>query len=217
MPVSMDVGADSHQLAGDALDWKPAAIHLRMNILDHDAPQQTRIQVRDPARSIGRPLPHLYIVPGQLAHQDTYRRLIVADLALARAGLVRWLMLVVLAAILVGTAWLLLIALAVWGLYSAGLSLGMSLTLPLVASALLGVPAYWHAMKALKWAELDASRRQLTLLFGTKEEAQEAKTAPPGSLNAGAPPAPSGSESQNTTTTDGIDQPTAPPPPEPDP
>ncbi len=117
------------------------------------------------------------------------RRLVVADFALARAGLVRWLMLLFLATILFGTAWVLLNALAVWLLYSAGFGWGLALTLPLLVSALLGVPAYWYSMKALKWAELDASRRQLTLLFGTKEEAQEAKVAPPGTLHAGAPPA----------------------------
>ena len=118
------------------------------------------------------------------------RRLVVADLALARAGLVRWLILLVLAAILFGTSWILLNALVVWLLYSAGFGWGLALALPLLVSALLGIPAYWYSMKALKWAELDASRRQLTLLFGTKEEAQEAKVAPPGTLHAGAPPAP---------------------------
>lgn len=125
------------------------------------------------------------------------RRLVVADLALARAGLVRWLMFLVLAAILFGTAWALLNALAVWLLYSAGFGWGLALTLPLLISALLGVPAFWYSIKALQWADLDASRRQLTLLFGTKEEAQEAKVAPPGTLHAGAPPSRSGHREPN--------------------
>ncbi len=118
------------------------------------------------------------------------RRLVVADVALARAGLTRWLMLMFLAAILFGTAWALLNVLAVWLLHSAGLGWSMALTLPVLADVLLGVPAVWYALRALKLADLDASRRQLTLLFGTREEAQEAKAAPPGTLHAGAPPAP---------------------------
>jgi uncharacterized membrane protein YqjE len=116
------------------------------------------------------------------------RRLIVADVALARAGLTRWLMLMFLAAILFGTAWVLLNALIVWILYNAGFGWGIALTIPLVIGAVLGVPAVWYALQALKVADLDASRRQLTLLFGTREEAHEAKVAPPGTLHAGAPP-----------------------------
>ncbi len=117
------------------------------------------------------------------------RRLVVADVALARAGLTRWLMMMFLAAILFGTAWALLNVLAVWLLHSAGLGWGIALTLPVLADVLLGMPAVWYGLRALKLADLDASRRQLTLLFGTKEEAQEAQAAAPGTLHAGAPPA----------------------------
>jgi hypothetical protein len=116
------------------------------------------------------------------------RRLLVADLALAREALVRGLVLLVVSGILFGMAWILLTALAVWGLYVAGLGLGIAIAIPLLLSAALGVVAFWYAAQALRLADLDASRRQLTLWFGTLDEEKEAKQAAPGSLHAGAPP-----------------------------
>jgi MFS family permease len=116
------------------------------------------------------------------------RRLVVADLALARVALVRGLVLLFLAAIMFGTMWVLLTALAVWLLLKAGLGWGMALAVPLLVSAIVGVLAMLSAAKSLRLADLDASRRQLTLLFGTREEAQEAMVAPPGTLHAGAAP-----------------------------
>lgn len=118
------------------------------------------------------------------------RRLLVADLALARAALVRGLVFLFLAAIMFGTVWVLLTALVVWLLYSAGFGWGVALLLPLLISAVIGAIAIVYATKALRLADLEASRRQLTLWFGTEAEAQEAKSAPRGSLDAGAPPAP---------------------------
>jgi hypothetical protein len=115
------------------------------------------------------------------------RRLLVADVALARAAIIRGLVLLFLSAILFGTAWVMLTALAVWGLYTAGAGWGVALVVPLIVSAVLGGIAYRQATKALRLADLDASRRQLTLWFGTPEEVKEAKHAPPGTLDAGAP------------------------------
>jgi hypothetical protein len=117
------------------------------------------------------------------------RRLLVADLALAREALIRGLVLLFLAAIMLGTAWALLTALAVWGLYRAGVGWGIALALPLLVSTVLGVIAFLQAAKALRLADMDASRRQLTLWFGTPAEVDEAKHAAPGSLHAGAAPA----------------------------
>ena len=116
------------------------------------------------------------------------RRLLVADLALARSALLRGLVLLLVSGILFGTAWLLLTALAVWGLHAAGLGWGIAIGLPLLLSAALGGVAFWQAAKALRLADLDASRRQLTLWFGTLDEVEEAKQAPPNTLQAGAPP-----------------------------
>jgi hypothetical protein len=118
------------------------------------------------------------------------RRLLVADLALAREALIRGLVLLFAAAILLGTAWALLTAFAVWALYKAGVGWGIALALPLLGSGILGAIAFWQAAKALELADLDASRRQLTLWFGSQDEVNEAKQAPPGSLNAGAPAPP---------------------------
>ena len=115
------------------------------------------------------------------------RRLLVADVALARAALVRGLVLLLIAAIMFGTMYVLLTAFIVWMLIKLGLDIGIALGIPLLVSAAIGVFAFLHAARALRMADLDASRRQLTLWFGTKAEAQEAKSAPPGSLHAGAP------------------------------
>jgi hypothetical protein len=115
------------------------------------------------------------------------RRLLAADLALARQALIHGLVLLFAAAILLGTTWALLTAFAVWALYKAGTGWGIALVLPLLVSAMLGYIAFRRAESALRLADLDASRRQLTLWFGTADEVEEAKNAPPGSLDAGAP------------------------------
>lgn len=122
------------------------------------------------------------------------RRLLVADMALARAAVIRGVVLLCLSAILFGTAWLLLAALAVWGLYEAGAGWGVALAVPLAVSAILGGITFWQAAKTLRLADLDASRRQLTLWFGTPEEVKEANQAPPGTLDAGAPASAPGKE-----------------------
>jgi len=98
--------------------------------------------------------------------------------------------LLVLSAILFGTAWLMLTALAVWSLYKAGAGWGIALSIPLALSAILGGVAFWQAARTLRLANLDASRRQLTLWFGTPDEVKEANQAPPGTLDDGAPAPP---------------------------
>ena len=116
------------------------------------------------------------------------RRLLVADLALARTALVQGLVLLFVAAILLGTAWVLLMVLVVWAMHHAGLGWGWAIGVPLLLSIALGAFVFWRAACALELADLDASRRQLTLWFGTLDEIVEARQAPPGSLQAGAPP-----------------------------
>jgi len=115
------------------------------------------------------------------------RRLLVADVALARAAIIRGVILLLLSAILFGTAWVMLTALSVWGLHRTGAGWGIALIVPLIVSAILGGIAYRRATKVMRLADLEASRRQLTLWFGTPEEVKEAKQAPPGTLEAGAP------------------------------
>ena len=89
------------------------------------------------------------------------RRLLVADLALAREALVRGLVLLLLAAIMFGTMWVLLTAFMVWLLFKLGLGIGIALGLPLLVSAIIGVVAFLLAARALRLADMDASRREL--------------------------------------------------------
>jgi MFS family permease len=116
------------------------------------------------------------------------RRLVAADMALARQAMIQGLVLLLIAGIMAGTTWVLLIALLVWVMLKAGVGWGWAIALPLLVSVALGVFAFLQAAKALRLADMDASRRQLTLWFGTPDEAEEARQAPQGSLNAGAAP-----------------------------
>ncbi len=119
------------------------------------------------------------------------RRLLVADFALARAALIRGLVLLFLAAIMFGTTWGLLTALAVFGLFKMGLGWGIALVLPLGINVVFGLYAMRHASKSLSMADMEGSRRQLALWFGSDEEAEKARAAPPGGMgDVGAPPAP---------------------------
>jgi hypothetical protein len=124
------------------------------------------------------------------------RRLLAADLALARAALIQALVLLFAVAILFGTAWVLLTVLAVYGMHAAGLGWGLAIVGPMLVSVVLGVFAIRRAIRMLQIADLDASRRQWTLWFGTFEEIVEAKQAPSGSLHAGAPPTTTTAETQ---------------------
>ncbi|HTA64111.1 MAG TPA: hypothetical protein VK753_01285 [Xanthomonadaceae bacterium] len=90
------------------------------------------------------------------------RRLLAADFALARTALVQGLVLLFVAAILFGTAWVLLTVLAVWAMHSAGLGWALSIGLPLLLSTALGTLAIWHASRALKLADMEASRHEVS-------------------------------------------------------
>ncbi|MEP6908717.1 MAG: hypothetical protein ABI858_12170 [Pseudoxanthomonas sp.] len=117
------------------------------------------------------------------------RRLLIADFALARAALIRGLVLLFVATIMFGTTWALLTALAVFGLIKMGLGWGIALVVPLGISIVIGLYAMLHAQKSLAMADMDASRRQLALWFGNQQESDEARAAPPGGMgDAGAPP-----------------------------
>ena len=117
---------------------------------------------------------------------SSLRRLLAADFALAREALVRGLLMLFLATIMFGTMWVLLTAFTVWLLFKLGLGAGVALGVPLLVCASIGAFAMLHARKASRLADMDASRRQVTLWFGSKDEVAEASSAPPGSLDAGA-------------------------------
>jgi uncharacterized membrane protein YqjE len=120
---------------------------------------------------------------------SSFRRLVLSDLALARVALIRGLVFLLLCALTAGTAWVTLMAIIVIALHQTGLSLLWSLALPLLVS--LGAAYYaWHvARKALAFADLDATRRQLAAWFPpTQPISTESAT---GQVNPG-PPDPEG-------------------------
>lgn len=93
------------------------------------------------------------------------RRLLAADLALARGALVRGLVLLLIAAIMFGTMWALLTSFMVWLLFKLGLGIGIALGLPLLVSALIGAVAFLLAARALRMANMVASRREVLEWF----------------------------------------------------
>ncbi len=90
------------------------------------------------------------------------RALLAADFALARAALVQGAALLLAAAIAFACGWALLTALLVWALHHAGLAWGWALGLPMGVSLALGGWALWLGVRALKLANLEASRQQLS-------------------------------------------------------
>ena len=120
---------------------------------------------------------------------SSFRRLVLSDISLARVALIRGLVFLLLAALMLGTAWVAAMVMIVVALNQAGISLLLALFIPLVIS--LGVAWYgWHvARKALAFADLDATRRQLAIIFPpTQPISTESATGAP---NPG-PPDPEG-------------------------
>ena len=89
------------------------------------------------------------------------RRLFFTDLSLARTALIRGLVFLLLCALMAGTAWVALMVGIVVGLWQLGLPWLVSLLVPLLASLGVGWYAWVVARKALAFADLDATRRQL--------------------------------------------------------
>ena len=128
----------------------------------------------------GRSVAREYGVAG-----GSFRRLVLSDLALARVALIRGLVFLLLCLIMAGTAWATAMVILVVALNQAGLSLLVSLVIPLLVS--LGVARYaWGvARKALAVADMDATRRQLAGWFpptqpiSTESPTGEANPGPP--------------------------------------
>ena len=112
-------------------------------------------------------------------HFRALRELLLADFALAREALLRTLLLLVLAAIVFGTCWALLIGLCVWGLHASGMSWGWALGLPLGVGMLVGTFALLQALKAIRFASMDASREQLRTLLERTDAASAADEKSP--------------------------------------
>lgn len=99
------------------------------------------------------------------ATTTTLRRLVLADLALARTAATQGAVLFALAALLAASAWALLTALAVWGLHAAGLNWGWSLAVPALVDLILASVASLRALKILRLADLQATRQQISMLL----------------------------------------------------
>ena len=124
---------------------------------------------------------------------DAFRRLVLSDIALARIGLIRGLVYLMLATLMAGTAYALLTILLVYVLSQAGVPVWLALVVPIVASA--GAAWYaWHvARKALAFTDLDATRRQLAAWFPPTQPVST--PSPTGQINPG-PPDPEGPTSE---------------------
>jgi hypothetical protein len=115
----------------------------------------------------------------------SFRRLFLTDLSLARIALIRGLVFLLLATLLAGTAWVALMVMLVVGLWQLGLPWLVSLLLPLLASAGLAFYAWVVARKALAFADLDATRRQLAAWFTPTQPIST--PSPTGTINPGPP------------------------------
>jgi hypothetical protein len=113
------------------------------------------------------------------------RRLFFTDLALARFALVRGLVLLLIAMVLGGTAWVAAMVMIVVGLWQLHLPWLVALLIPLAASAVAGYYAWKHAQRAFAFADMDATRRQLAAWF---TPAMPISTpSPTGAVNPGPP------------------------------
>lgn len=120
---------------------------------------------------------------------SSFRRLVLSDISLARVALIRGLVFLLVCALMGGTVWLVAMIMLVLGLHQLGLPWQLALLVPLLVS--LGVARYcWGvARKALAFADLDATRRQLAAWFPPTQPISTA--SPTGECNPG-PPDPEG-------------------------
>lgn len=123
----------------------------------------------------------------------SFRRLVLSDISLARVALIRGLVFLLLCALMAGTGWLVSMIMLVIGLHQMGLAWLLALLAPLLIS--VGVARYtWGvARKALAFADLDATRRQLAAWFPPTQPISTA--SPTGEANPG-PPDPEGPTSE---------------------
>ncbi|HEX4853405.1 hypothetical protein [Arenimonas sp.] len=97
---------------------------------------------------------------------DALRRLFAAEFGLARDALVAALVWLLVATVLLGTAYLLLTALLVSGLRAAGAPWPLAIAIPLVVSVGVAVFGVLRARAMLRLADFEGTRRQLRLGFG---------------------------------------------------
>jgi hypothetical protein len=122
----------------------------------------------------------------------SFRKLVLSDIALARVALIRGLVFLFITALMAGTAWVTAMVLIVLGLNALGLNILVALLVPLVASGAAAWYAWRTAERALAFADLDATRRQLSAWFTPTQPIST--PSPTGSINPG-PPDPDGDSS----------------------
>lgn len=104
----------------------------------------------------------------------TLRRLFAAEVSLARDAIVRALIFMMVATVLLGTAYLLLTALVVSGLRSAGAPWPLAIFIPLAISVVVSVFAILRARAMLKFTDFEATRRQLKRDLGAPPDDPDA-------------------------------------------
>lgn len=109
------------------------------------------------------------------AHVDglqALRKLFAAEVGLARDALVVALVWLLVATVLLGTAYLLLTALVVSGLRALGASWPLAIALPMLLSTAVAVFGVLRAKAMLHHADFEGTRRQLKLGFGEESPAE---------------------------------------------
>ncbi len=96
----------------------------------------------------------------------TLRRLVAAEVGLAREALVQALVYLLVATVMLGTAYLLLTALLVSGLRALGAPWPLAIFIPLAMSVGVAVFGLVRARAALKFTDFEATRRELKRGFG---------------------------------------------------
>ncbi len=94
------------------------------------------------------------------------RQLLAADAGLAREALVQALILLLVATVMSGTAYLLVTALVVSGLRYLGAPWPLAIFLPFLLSVIVAALALVRARTVLTYADFQATRRQLKRGFG---------------------------------------------------
>lgn len=92
---------------------------------------------------------------------DALRRLFAAEVGLARDALVQALVYLLVATVMLGTMYLLVTALAVTLLRSAGAPMPVAIAIPLLVSGAIAWFGVARARAALRLADFEATRRQL--------------------------------------------------------
>ena len=105
------------------------------------------------------------------------RKLVMADLMLARDAMIRGLVFLLLCALAAGTAWAVAMAMLVIGMIQLGMPLQVALLIPLLISLVVAYFAWKGATYALSYSDLDATRRQLGAWFPDAEAEEEAARA----------------------------------------